>query len=141
MLPGLLIAFFPAGAACWLLVTLGVHQDPQMCSCQAAFQLRSAQLVRCLDLFPPRCRTVLKALLRFLSAHSSSWLRSLWMAAQPFGISAQQTCLGSGPSWDTLLVTGLQLGFVSLCDHHLLGSALCEIVNQWKNGWAYPSFC
>lgn len=23
----------------------------------------------------------------------------------------------------------------------LLGSALCEIHNQWKNGWAYSSFC
>lgn len=122
--PGLSTAFFPAGAPCWLLLTLRVHQDPQVHSCQAAFELGSPQHVQCLGLFSPWNRTLLKPLMRFLSAHSSSLLRSLWMAAQPFGISVQHTCFGYiqimikiSPSvslWDTLLVTGLQLDFVSL---------------------------
>ncbi|KAK4810721.1 hypothetical protein QYF61_007695 [Mycteria americana] len=70
-------------------VQLGVHQD---LLCKAAFQLGGPQHVYwCMGLFLPWCRTwhfPLLNCMRFLSAHFSSLSRSLWMAAQPSGISA-----------------------------------------------------
>ena len=55
------------------------------------FSWVDSSIYRCLGLFLPRCRTLHFPLLNFmrlLSAHFSSLSRSLWMAAQPYGISA-----------------------------------------------------
>ncbi|KAK4807192.1 hypothetical protein QYF61_024312 [Mycteria americana] len=68
-----------------------------------------------MGLFLPRGRTLpfLLNLMRVLSAHFCSLSRSLWMAAQPSGISANPPSFVNDPR-DTLLVTGLQLDFVPL---------------------------
>lgn len=65
---------------------LGVHQDPQILFFWALFWLVTPAMFWCLGLFLPRCRTLHLSLLnsvRFLAAHLSSLLTSLWMAAQP----------------------------------------------------------
>lgn len=68
---------------------LGVHQDPWVLFCQAL----STDL--CLRLFFPKCGTsqFLLNLMASIPAHFPSLLCSLWMPAQPSGVSATSACL------------------------------------------------
>ncbi|KAK4830496.1 hypothetical protein QYF61_011409 [Mycteria americana] len=79
-----------------LLCTLLAHvqlveHDPQVLFCKAAFHLVSPQPELVHGVIPPQVQDLQFPLLnsiRFLSAHFSSLLRSLWTLAQSFGVSA-----------------------------------------------------
>ena len=77
------------------LVAIGgqftVHQNPQVLSAQLLWSWSAPSVYWYAGLFFLRCRSShfpLLNFMRFLPAHFSSLPRSLWMAAQPSGVSA-----------------------------------------------------
>lgn len=75
------------------------HQEPKVLFSRAVLQPVSLQTASLLGLFPTRCRTfqLLLNFIKFLSAHSSSLLGLLWIAALLLSVSADPTnVLSSG---------------------------------------------
>ena len=147
MQPRRSLAAFGTRAHCCLVVNLVPTRTPRAFSAKLFRSWSAPSMYWCMDLFLPRCRTLhfpSLNFMRFLSAHSSSLLRSLGMAAQPSGVSATPRSLVSSAyflrvhsvttsrsvmkmlnsmrsginCWGTPLVTGLQLDFMLLITTH-----------------------
>ncbi|XP_066851872.1 lethal(3)malignant brain tumor-like protein 2 isoform X4 [Anser cygnoides] len=90
---GILLVYFAPRVHCWLMFNLVSTRTPGSFLAKVLLlSTRSASGVCwCLGLFLPRGRTLHFPVLNFTgfsSAHFSSLSRSLWMAAQPPGVSA-----------------------------------------------------
>jgi len=99
--PRVLSTFFAAGAHCWLMVNLVSTRTSRGFSANLLSSWAAPSIYWCMGLSLPRCRTLHFPLLncmRFLSAHFSSLLRSLWLAAKLSGVSATPHSFISGVS-------------------------------------------
>ncbi|KAK4810782.1 hypothetical protein QYF61_008754, partial [Mycteria americana] len=86
-----------ARAHCWLMFNLVSTRTPRSFSARLLSSWVAPSIYWCLGLFLPKCRTwhfPWLNCMRFLSAHFSSLLRSLWVAARPSGISASPPSFG-----------------------------------------------
>ena len=82
-------SFFATRTHWWLMVNLAFSRIPRSFSVKLLSSWSAPSRYWCLGLFLPMCRMLHFPLLncmRFQSAHFSSLLRSLWMAAQPSGV-------------------------------------------------------
>jgi len=111
MQPRILLASFATRAHCWIMVKLVSIRTPRSFSAKLFSSWVAPSVYCCMGLFLPRCRTLhfpWLSLRRFPSAHFSSLLTSLWVAAQHSGISE------ASPSF----VSSASLLIVQCVPHH-----------------------
>ena len=117
MQPKILLAFLSTGAQHCFMLNLVSTRTPRSFSAKPLSILLTPSIYLCIELLFPRCRTlhfIFLNVMRFLSHHFSSLLRSLWMAARLSSASLYPIIQTATDHWDTMLVTGLQLDFVPL---------------------------